>query len=128
MACIKTTQALAEMPRDPLAAQLARFNFGQKSYHTTPAVNPSSSKKTKKGSSGSGSGGGSAAAAAGSGGSRAAAVAAARVAAGNLAAPLTTDLEALPSAQGVVVLAQAVCLMRVVRKNVECEVGVRFGV
>lgn len=126
MACIKTTQALAEMPRDPLAAQLARFNFGQKSYHTTPAVNPSSCKKTKKGSSG--SGGGSAAAAAGSGGSRAAAVAAARVAAGNLAAPLTTDLEALPSAQGVVVLAQAVCLMRVVRKNVECEVGVRFGV
>lgn len=27
-------------------------------------------------------------------------------------------------AQGVLVLAQALCLMRVVRQNVECEVGV----
>lgn len=113
MACIKTTQALAEMPQDPLAAQLARFNFGQKSFHT-PTFPPSSSSTSTSSSSSTGSKkkGGS---------SRAAAVAAARPSALPHHGSLSTDIEALPSTQGVVVLAQAVCLMRVVRRAVECE-------
>jgi hypothetical protein len=102
VACIKTTQALADMPQDPLAAQLARFNFGQKSFHSSSKKQSSSSSAAAKGA-------------------RAAAVAAARTTAFP-STPLSTDIEALPSAQGVVVLAQALCLMKVVRKSVECDV------
>jgi hypothetical protein len=107
VACIKTTQALAEMPEDPIAAQLARFNFGQKSFYS-PLSRSSKSRKAAGSS-------------AGSRGSRAAAVSAARVSAlSNV--PLSTDIEALPSSQGVVVLAQALCLLRLTRRQVECEV------
>jgi len=99
VACIKTTEALAAMPPDPLAAQLARFNFGQKSYD---------SSSSSAGSSGDSS-------------SRAAAVAAMR-GGSHPSKPPSTDVEALPSAQGVVVLSQALCLMRVVNKQLDCEV------
>jgi hypothetical protein len=89
------------MPQDPLAAQLARFNFGQKSFHGSSKKHRSSSSAAK--------------------GARAAAIAAARTSAFP-STPLSTDIEALPSAQGVVVLAQALCLMKIVRKSVECDV------
>jgi hypothetical protein len=36
--------------------------------------------------------------------------------------PVSTDIEALPSSHGVVVLAQALCLLRLSRRQVECEV------
>lgn len=107
------------MPQDPLAAQLARFNFGQKSFHSS-----GKSSNGKKGS-GSGSNAAATAAAAGTKSARPATVAAQQQHQKQQhllgSDPRLTDVEALPSAQGVVVLAQALCLLRVTHRSLECE-------
>jgi hypothetical protein len=89
MACHETTRALASLPDDPLAAQLARINFGQTSTRLTASRRQPGNKGP-------------------------AARASARAADAFVAAPVATDMEALPSAAGAEVLAQAVCVLAVV--------------